>query len=509
VQSVDGVQLTTYTVPKKTGETEIRRAFYFIREHVLVASDHEGTAKGILKRFAAESKDSLRTLPTFQATMTRCAKAPDAVDPDIRWFVDPFGYAMTARSAQGGRKKRGTDMLKVLANQGFTAVKGVGGHVALAVNGKEILHKTMIYAPAVNKTGAKYNLAMRMMNFPESTKPNQLAPQNWVPRDVSGYLTFNWRMKEAFEYSKTLVDEIAGAPVFDDIMESLERDPNGPRVDIRKGLIEHAGQRVMFFTDYRLPITPQSERWMLALEVTDPAVVTRTLQKAMSADPNAKQRKIGGLDIWEIVEEEATEVEQRKTSGPPGVGSPKKQEEDEEEEKVNPLLKHAALGVVRGYLLVASHVDFMAEVIQRKDKDPTLDKAPDYLAVDAALRGIGAGMNSFRHFGRTDKAYRPTYELIQQGKMPEAETLFGSLLNKWLGPEEEGVLREQQIDGRKLPDFEKVRPYLGPGGLFADTEDDGWFVAGCLLKTLAAEKPGAEDNPAKEATKPEATAKPK
>jgi hypothetical protein len=45
--------------------------------------------------------------------------------------------------------------------------------------------------------------------------------------------------------------------------------------------------------------------------------------------------------------------------------------------------------------------------------------------------------------------------------------------------------------------------------LFADTEDDGWFVAGCLLKTLAAEKPGAEDNPAKEATKPEATAKPK
>ena len=75
-----------------------------------------------------------------------------------------------------------------------------------------------------------------------------------------------------------------------------------------------------------------------------------------------------------------------------------------------------------------------------------------------------------RSFSRTDEEYRPTYELIRQGKMPESESLLGKLLNRLLGPEDEDVLREQQIDGSQLPDFEAVRRYLGPAGLFLRIE---------------------------------------
>ena len=67
--------------------------------------------------------------------------------------------------------------------------------------------------------------------------------------------------------------------------------------------------------------------------------------------------------------------------------------------------------------------------------------------------------------------------------MPESESLLGTLLNRMLGPEEEGVLREQQIEGKKMPEFEKIRKYLGPAGLFVDSEHDGWLVSGCLLRT--------------------------
>jgi hypothetical protein len=64
--------------------------------------------------------------------------------------------------------------------------------------------------------------------------------------------------------------------------------------------------------------------------------------------------------------------------------------------------------------------------------------------------------------------------------MPESESLFGKLLNALLGEDEE-VLREQQIDGSKLPNFEMVRRYLGPAGITIRSEDHGWFVVGFAL----------------------------
>jgi hypothetical protein len=62
--------------------------------------------------------------------------------------------------------------------------------------------------------------------------------------------------------------------------------------------------------------------------------------------------------------------------------------------------------------------------------------------------------------------------------------MLARLLNTILGPQEEGVVRKQELDGSKLPDFNLVKKYLGPGGLFAQTEQDGWWLVGCLLKKL-------------------------
>jgi len=290
-------------------------------------------------------------------------------------------------------------------------------------------------------------------------------------------------MQEAFEYSQTLVDEVAGAPVFEDIMDSLKNDPNGPRVDIRQGLVKHLGERMVFFSDYRLPISTTSERWLLALEVKNPAAVQATLDKAMKADPGAKSRVIGKYTVWEIIEDQSpAEVEELDIAGA-GFGEFEADEEEEDGER--PLLTHAAFTVGFGQLLVASHVDFIEEIVNRGASQQTLETTKDFVMIDHALTKIGAGRDAVRYFTRTDKEYYTTYELIRTGKMPESETLLGSVLNRLFGPDEKGVLREQQIRGDKMPDYEKVRVYLGPAGLFVQSEDNGWYVAGCLLKKPA------------------------
>jgi hypothetical protein len=86
-----------------------------------------------------------------------------------------------------------------------------------------------------------------------------------------------------------------------------------------------------------------------------------------------------------------------------------------------------------------------------------------------------------RTFSRTDEEYRSVYELIRAGRMPESESLLGKLLNAVLGDGKEGVPRAARIDGSKLPDYEAVRRYFGPAGLFVTSEANGWFISGFTL----------------------------
>jgi hypothetical protein len=130
-------------------------------------------------------------------------------------------------------------------------------------------------------------------------------------------------------------------------------------------------------------------------------------------------------------------------------------------------------------------VDFVQDLIVhagQQNPSDTLAARTDYQRVRQALSRLGAGHDSFRFFTRTDESYRATYELVRQGKLPESETMLARLLNALLGPTEEGVVRKQEIDGSKLPDFPLVQKYLGPAGLFVQSEDSGWWIVGCLLR---------------------------
>ena len=485
VEAIDGVNLVRYVFPIRPGETEVQHAFYFVRDNQLVASDHQATLMQILEFAADAAGPRLADLPAFSETMARTAEAAGETPPHIRWFIEPFGYVETLRAAAGGRQRRGTDMLRVLQRQGFDAIQGIGGLVSFASEGVDIVHRSFVYAPPVDAQ-ERYELAARMLRFPNAPTA---APEPWVPADVANYLDIQWEMGQAFEYSQTLVDDVAGAAVFEDILDSLKHDPNGPQIDVRKGLVHQLGQRVTFFTDYRLPITPESERWLLAFKVTDSPTVATTLDRAMEVDPDATLRMIGEHRVWEILrEQEDPGIEELDIAGV-GFGDFDTFDDDEGA----PLLEHAALTVSFDYLIVASHADFLEQVLTRAETQ--LDQTEDFIQVNEVLDQLGADEQSLRLFSRTDKAYHTPYELIRQGRMPEADSLLGALLNTLLGPEERGVLREQQIRGEELPPYEQIRHYFGPAGAFVQTRDDGWFLSGALLPNATGEPEPPEEQP--------------
>jgi len=268
-----------------------------------------------------------------------------------------------------------------------------------------------------------------------------------------------------------------------EVLEGLEKDPDGPRIALRADLIVHLGQRVTVITDYKLPVTPTSERLLVAIETTNSEVVSRTVARAMQNDPAVKRREVDGHIIWEMVPEAEDLIGVPKVSlgDIPSLDEPEEEIDGFEEEERDKLLPHRVITVAHGHLFVASNMDFLLQVLKLSEERETLGGCVDYRLVNAVIEQMGIDKMCARVFSRTDEEYRPTYELIRQGKMPQSKTMLGHLLNAVFGTGKKGVDRPQQIDGSKLPEFQIVRRYLGPAGLVATAEPNGWFFKGFTL----------------------------
>jgi len=177
---------------------------------------------------------------------------------------------------------------------------------------------------------------------------------------------------------------------------------------------------------------------------------------------------------------------------PPVVSIPSlnlRQQQPPEEEKEGGrqrLMPHLSVTVIDGHVLVASHREFLLKVLKvlrAKERRESLGSLVDYQMVNEVIVDERFGFKAVcgRMFSRTEAEYRPTYELIRQGKMPEAQTLLARLLNTFSAEGRKGEMRHQRIEGKNLPPYDVVRHYLGPAGLAATSEANGWFFKGFTL----------------------------
>jgi hypothetical protein len=478
-----GFEITQYEQPIQAGETEPARSLLCVTTDQLIVTDHAATMRGIVQRLDGKAKDSLASVAAFHETLKRCTAAAGGVRYQLRWFIEPLGFAETSRAAGGGKQRRGVDKLKVIQTQGFTAIQGIGGHVFFAADAggtaagdrPEILHRTYVYAPAVkrapgDKNEDKYDLAMRMLDFP-NTAPGALDPQPWTLPDVASYLSFNWKMRQAFDYAGTLVDALENDPgLFAEMWKGKKAGAAGPPIDIYADLLDRLATRATLLSDVKLPVDAKSERQLAIFELKSPAdtaAVAKTLETNYKGHELAMPRVIQGQVIWE--------VEQTRQADEPVA---------KRKAKANPRAAPRKLAITAclGHFIVSTHVDFIEDFLKRQDQQAGLAQEVDHQRVRAALAALGSKNDSLRYFSRTDESYRANYELFKQGKLSAAETLLAALLSALLGSSDDSGHRQPEFDGSKLPDFESIKKYLGPSGLFTQAEEDGWWIVGCLLK---------------------------
>jgi hypothetical protein len=521
---IDDHDVVMYTITDEQDAEKTYMVYYRIHEEHIVSTDHRAVMQDILNRFKNPGDDNVAAIAAYQSAMKHCQQAAGDTEPQIRWFVEPFGYAKTIQAA-AGVNPQGKNFHELLIGQGFGALTGAGGWVHVAEGPHEFRHHTWVSAPrttdAVNaqiakettaanagierdpriaaKESDKYVLAMRMLNFPNSENQK---PQEWIPNTVSTYSTINWNMKEAFEFAKTLVNEYLdseeGQDLFEEILKGIAHDVNGPQLDIRDEFVAYLAGRMSVITDFREPIDVDSNQWMAIIEVTDAEAVEKAVAKFMAAEPNKHERVFQGQRIWEILnEEEDIEIELDIDFGEEGFGAfgdegfgDLGEDEESETEAIGeqPLISTWAITVsADGHVLIASSADFIEDIIKQQD-DANLLSAEDYVRIETELNKMGAASTSMRMFTRLDDKHHPNYELIRMGKLEHSQTMMGKILSRLMGSSD-GDKNVEKIDVSKMPKFAAVAKYLGPSGTFVRTDDGGWFASGVVLRKAA---PAAE-----------------
>ena len=138
--------------------------------------------------------------------------------------------------------------------------------------------------------------------------------------------------------------------------------------------------------------------------------------------------------------------------------------------------------------MMASDIDYLREILEGFGQRERLASSYDYQQVEEAMEQLAPGERSGWSFGRTDEELRPTFELIRQGKMPEAETMLANCSTTCSPPrssEKKAPSESSASMAARLPNFEAVRRYLGPAGRVLRSEKDGWIFTDALLNKEA------------------------
>ncbi|MCA9240305.1 MAG: hypothetical protein KDA37_08905, partial [Planctomycetales bacterium] len=458
------VTLTVFELPPDPNARVIRENLVrFEAGGLLCFVESLDQAQALVDRLKSQSRDKkLTDVVEFQQTMARCEKASGGA-ADVVWYVAPFKYdeARSSRQAKSFAPDK-KDTLTILREQGFDAIRGIGGHVQVAVDpAKDFVHFTSVYAPPKPGTAGrpareKYDLGMRMLETPNRTDLNV---EKWAPRGAANYSTYSVDVQNAFDNLESVFDALTGAKnALRNTLDGFEKDYFGPKIKVREEVIANLGNRITRMADYTLPVTPDCERYLFVIEAKDPEALQTPVDKLMEND-GAVAREVRGVKFWEMLPEEETPTGAQLGGGLLPLDNRPSDEEEEER-----LLQTAAVCIHEGYLIIASDVEYLEQAVFGVDQQESLAGSYDFQAAMSELESLTPDKSQCSwSFIRTDESLRPTYELLREGRLPEGQTFFARLLNRLLTTSEDqerGIVRKQRVDASKLPTFELARRYF-------------------------------------------------
>jgi hypothetical protein len=402
---------------------------HVVKDNLLLIADHPALLQGTLDRWVRRGVANLASLPAYRALLERTRPQGTEV-PQVRFWYDPFGRAELEAVPAGSSK---SDHLRQLKQQGFTAIKAVGGFLSFRCERYAYFQRIAVLAPP------PYDRGMGLLRF---LPGDNFAPESWVagPSPQQGkksargeaaiHSVFYLDLNKAFESLGPAFDKGIGEQgAFQKVVEALKNDRDGPQLDLRQELVNQLTGRVTLFTDSVEEGDKTSVRQLLAFQVKDPQVVEQAVFKFVDGDDRVRERKVQKQTLWVHTP--------RGTSRVPSL----------------------AIAVARGNLFVSTQVDLMVKVLTGDSQQQQLRDQEDYQQVQKEVARLGGARGVIgQAFVRPGTDWRMVRSLLGQARLPGLDLL----------PALDG--------GANLPS----------GGGFSRLHPEGWDVVGFYLRPARA-----------------------
>lgn len=476
-----GQEVRIYQPKTRPGQLKIEQVVITANDDRIIAANRESVVIEMLQSLDQGGRESsLIDNDYFQAVSKHVAKRTSVLDPgtEMHWFVRPLSMGRVIRDVAKVDRGNKVKILNLLENQGFDAVKALGGTVVVRQGEFDLLHRGYVYAPPVTQQADRYRLAARVLQFPNGDL--QKLP-GWIPKSTATVTQMNWKMEDAFWALETLVDEAFNDKIFRPTIGGIRDDEEGPQIDIEANVLPNLGDHLLLLTDNTEPVTIDSERLLVAIEVRNEAPIRLAVQKAMEVEPDvSKIESIPGVDIWKVQRGEGGEAEDE-------IFDDFDFPEAAEEEEV-PLLDTWAIAMVqkskgsqKPYLIFASHAEYLVEVAERiqSGAGDGLAVQPEIISLLETTKQLGADKVAIQRIVRLSKSLRTKYELQRRGELRDNDSVLSSVVKRLFSQAEDQDI--QRPNAAKWPKFDQVKKFFQNASSYVETTDEGWTLNSFLL----------------------------
>lgn len=437
---------TVDVVSLRPEKGERRQTVFFVRDGVLGISGDVELAELVLSRWG-KPEGSLSRLGAYRDIMDRCAARAQGAVPDLCWYCDPVQLVTWMRTREVDDEEEVGESAR---RHGFDGIRGVGGFADFDSGGL-VRHRTVIHAPP------PFRSSLRMLSFPSG---GDSQPADWVPSDVSSYLSLSIDVGNVLEHCAAAYDDMiaSGAQgTFDGLLKDL-RAADGPGVDVKSDLVAHLQDRMELIGRPTVPVSETSEGSVAVFRTRDEPKVAAAVERLMQDDPGATRIRLRGHEqaLWKIGEDAEAEL----AEGPLKLIS-------------------SGIMVTRGCLLFANNYESIRSLLTSPAAGTPLSGSPAFRRLNEELAGYRADDVIVRTFSHTDRDLMTSYELLRLGKAEDAEAKYV----RWI----EGLLAAAcggdsgDVAFEKLPKFERVRHSLGTSGMVGSSHENGWLLEGVLV----------------------------
>ena len=457
-RTVAGGQAVIHDIAASGQGTQPWQRAYCRLGDVLVIGDRISAVESLAARWQGKAQPSLAENAAYRQTLALATTPVEGVEPNVRWFLDPLGLArLLAESSNTDSAPRGRDWLATATRLGCDSVGGIGGVVVVGHGDSDFVHRTTVLMPR------PFRKALGVFAFLPSSS---FEPPAWLDQELAEYLRFDWDYKQVVQGYGDLFDELSAdgeQGVFQDLLEGMRTDPNGPRVDLKRELFWRLGPDTLLVHDFRgerNSANPRGSRYLVAARLASTQEVKQTLERFYQGDPGIRRFEAAGCPVWT-------------TTTPDGSlfaeGSDRT------------LPNFTTVTLSDHELILATDQTMVTDALTVPAGREPLLRSGDFTRVAERLAKWRTPQTSLREFTHASARARPTINLLREGKLGVGDCWEAWLLLRWLaGP---GGIADDRASAafRTLPEFDVLRDYFCSGGLTVDASDQGWQVVGFRL----------------------------